>query len=119
MLSRQGSTQRSILIFVLALLSVLLAAVTAHAGILDASWTAPTTNIDGSPLTDLAFYRIYYGTDSAPCPGSSFVQVASSTPSPLSNEPVTFRLTGLSTGNLYYGSITAVDTSGNESACST
>jgi hypothetical protein len=26
------------------------------------SWTPPTTNIDGSALTDLAGYRIYYGT---------------------------------------------------------
>jgi hypothetical protein len=25
------------------------------------SWTAPTQNIDGSPLTDLAAYKIYYG----------------------------------------------------------
>lgn len=25
------------------------------------SWTAPTTNIDGSALTDLAGFRIYYG----------------------------------------------------------
>jgi len=98
---------------------VLLVASPGGAGILDASWIAPIANTDGSPLTDLAFYRIYYGTDSAPCPGSSFVQVASSTPSPPSNEPVTFTLTGLSTGTLYYGSITAVDTSGNESACST
>ena len=27
------------------------------------SWEAPTTNTDGKPLTDLAGYRIYYGTD--------------------------------------------------------
>jgi len=27
------------------------------------AWTAPTENTDGSPLTDLAGYRIYYGTD--------------------------------------------------------
>jgi hypothetical protein len=26
------------------------------------SWSAPLTNSDGSPLTDLAGYRIYYGT---------------------------------------------------------
>lgn len=29
------------------------------------SWTAPTTNTDGSPLTDLAGFRIYYGNDPA------------------------------------------------------
>lgn len=27
------------------------------------SWEAPTTNTDGAPLTNLAGYRIYYGTD--------------------------------------------------------
>ena len=43
------------------------------AGILDATWTAPTTNTDGSPLTDLASYLVYYGTPTSPCPGSSSV----------------------------------------------
>jgi len=86
---------------------------------LDAFWTAPTTNVDGSPLTDLASYRVYYGTSSVPCPGSSFFQVASLTPSPPPNQTVTFRLMGLSTGTLYNVSVTAADMSGNESACST
>src|SRR5256886_4904101 len=95
---------------------VLLTATPAGAGILDASWTAPTTNTDGSSLTDLASYRVYYGT-SASCPGVSFVQVTSSTPSPPPDQTVTFRLTGLSTGTLYNVSVTALDTSGNESAC--
>src|SRR5438067_11803108 len=96
---------------------VLLATSSGTAGILDAFWTAPTTNADGSPLTDLASYRVYYGTSSAPCPGSSFFQVASTTPSPPAGLAVTFRLTGLSAGALYYVSVTAVDTSNNESAC--
>lgn len=29
------------------------------------AWTAPTTNTDGSPLTDLAGFRIFYGTSAA------------------------------------------------------
>jgi len=98
---------------------VFLGAGPSGAGILDAFWTAPTTNADGSPLTDLASYRVYYGTSSAPCPGSSFFQVASTTPSPPAGLAVTFRLTGLSAGALYYVSVTAVDTSNNESACPT
>ena len=28
------------------------------------AWDAPTTNVDGSPLTDLAGYKVYYGTNS-------------------------------------------------------
>src|SRR5437867_852017 len=103
---------------------VLLRAAPGGAGILDVSWIAPTTNSDGSPMTDLASYRVYYGASNPgasnpPCPGPSFFQVASSTPSPPSNQVVTFRLTGLSSGTLYYVSVTAVDTSGNESACAT
>lgn len=31
------------------------------AGTATLSWTAPTTNSDGTPLTDLAGFRIYYG----------------------------------------------------------
>src|SRR5713101_4896805 len=102
----------------LALGGILLATNPASAGILDATWTAPTTNTDGSPLTDLASYRVYYGTGSAPCPGPSFYPVASSTSSPPPNQTVSFRLTGLSTGTTYFVAITAVDTGGMESACS-
>ena len=34
------------------------------AGTLQVSWDAPSENTDGSPLDDLAGYRIYYGTAS-------------------------------------------------------
>src|SRR5206468_6826624 len=89
-----------------------------RSGILDASWIAPTTNTDESPLTDLESYRVYYGASDPPCPGSSSLVVASPTPSPPPNQTVTFRLTGLSAGALYFVSITAVDIFGNESDCS-
>src|SRR2546427_469300 len=107
-----------------ALGGVLRRAAPGGAGILDVSWIAPTTNSDGSPMTDLASYRVYYGASNPgasnpPCPGPAFFQVASATPSPPSNQAVTFRLTGLSSGTVYYVSVTAVDTSGNESACAT
>src|SRR5712691_7633807 len=102
-----------------ALGGVLLVAAPTGAGVLDVSWIAPTTNSDGSPMTDLASYRVYYGASNPPCPGASFFQVPSTTPSPPSNQAVTFRLAGLSSGTLYYVSVTAVDASGNESACAT
>jgi hypothetical protein len=88
------------------------------AGILDASWVAPTTNTDGSPLTDLASYRLYYGAASTPCPESAFFQVVSPTRRPQINETVTYRLTGLLAGVRYFAAVTAVDSSGIESACS-
>jgi hypothetical protein len=88
------------------------------AGILDATWTAPTTNTDGSSLTDLASYVLYYGPSTSPCPGSSSVRVASTTSSPGPNQTASFRLAGLTTGALYNVAVTAVDSLGNQSACS-
>jgi hypothetical protein len=69
-------------------------------------------------LTDLGFYRVYYGSATAPCPGPAFFQVASPTMSPAPNTTVSLRLTGLTTGTLYHVSVTAVDMIGNESTCS-
>ena len=97
---------------------VLLVTTPGTAGILDATWTAPTTNTDGSPLTDLASYRLYYATASSPCPGSSSVQVASPTPSPGPNTTMSFRLTGLTSGALYNVAVSAVDAAGSQSSCS-
>jgi hypothetical protein len=37
------------------------------------SWTAPTQNDDGSTLTDLAGYRIYWGTTSGSYPNSATI----------------------------------------------
>src|SRR3989441_1140071 len=97
---------------------VLLSATSGRAAILDASWTAPTMNTDGSPLTELSFYWIYYGTSDLPCPGLPLFLLPSSTASPPSNERVNLRLTGLLSETLYYVSVTAVDANVNESACS-
>src|SRR5215510_9878192 len=96
----------------------LIGATESLAGILDATWTAPRTNADGSALTDLASYRVYYGTQSAPCPGTTRAQVASPTSSPSANQTVTSRLTGLTAGTRYSVAVTAVDVAGNESVCS-
>ncbi len=97
---------------------VLLVTTPGTAGILDATWTAPTTNTDGSLLTDLASYRLYYATGSSPCPGSSSVQVASPTSSPGANTTMSFRLTGLTSGTLYNVAVSAVDAAGSQSSCS-
>src|SRR2546428_7906082 len=51
-------------------------------GDLDASWTAPTTNADGSPLTDLMSYRVYYSTTNPPFPRRPFFSVAPPTRHP-------------------------------------
>jgi len=90
----------------------------AESGVLDASWIAPTTNTDGTPLTDLAAYRVYFGTSATPCPNGTFVQTASPSPSPAPNSTVAVRLTSLTTGTRYNIAVAAVDSTGNQSACS-
>ena len=70
------------------------------------SWLAPTSNTDGTPLTDLAGYRVFYGTASGqysqnlsvPSPGVTSVTIE-----------------GLSTGNTWYFATKSVTSSGVES----
>ena len=77
----------------LTLTGILLVAASGYAGVLGASWTAPTTKSDGSLLTNLALYRVYYGTSASPCPGSTFFRVATSTSIPPLNQTVGILLT--------------------------
>jgi Divergent InlB B-repeat domain len=102
----------------LALAGIVVATSPAFAGVLDASWAAPTTNTDGSPLTDLSFYRVYFGTSATPCPGGTFVTVPSPSATPPPGQSVSTRLTGLTNNTVYNVSVAAVDTSGLASACS-
>ena len=80
------------------------------------TWTAPTTNTDGSPLTDLASYRVYYGR-SATCLYTPFRTVKPLTNSPPPNQTLVFRLKGLTVDELYYVAVTAVNSRGDESEC--
>jgi fibronectin type 3 domain-containing protein len=68
------------------------------------SWDAPTTNADGTPLTDLAGYIIYYGQSSG--------QYGASIDAGLSTAVA---VSGLEVGQTYYFAATAYDTSSNES----
>ena len=112
--------RRWLLALGLALAGILFATTPAPAGVLDASWTAPTTNSDGSPLTDLASYRVYFaaGASSTPCPSGTFVSVPSPSSQPPAGQTVSTRLTGLTNNTIYNVSVVAVDTGGNPSACS-
>ena len=67
------------------------------------SWTAPTTNEDGSPLDDLAGYKLHFGTQ--PGQYTQVVTVGSYT---------TAEIDDLGPGT-YYLSVTAYDIYGNES----
>jgi len=70
------------------------------------SWAAPTQNTDGSSLTDLAGYRVYYGTSA-----DALTQVID-----VSNV-TTYVVNGLSSGT-YYFAVAAYSTAGTESALS-
>jgi hypothetical protein len=70
------------------------------------SWHAPTANADGTPLTDLAGYRIYYGTSSGAY--SAIIDAGNRT---------TYVINNLASGT-YYFAVTAYNASGKESSYS-
>jgi len=90
----------------------------AHAAAINVSWTAPTTNSNGTKLTDLAGYRIYLGTSTPSCPGGGYHAVSSPTTTPSAGQTMSSRIASLTASTTYYARITAIDTSGTESGCS-
>lgn len=75
------------------------------------AWDAPTTNTDGSLITDLAGYNIHFGT--APGQYAQYVNVGNTNSYPIS------ALSALvSSHGTYYISVSAYDSSGNESGYS-
>jgi hypothetical protein len=72
------------------------------------NWTPPTSNTDGSTLTSLSGYRIYYGTA-----GNSLTQSVQ-----VANVGLTsYTLTNLTGGAWYFG-VSAYTSGGQESALS-
>ncbi len=71
------------------------------------SWVAPTQNSDGSPLTNLAGYNIYYGTDASAM--TQTIQVANAA-------ALKYVVSGLATSTTWYFAVTSYTTSGQESA---
>ncbi|RJQ14299.1 MAG: hypothetical protein C4560_12655, partial [Nitrospiraceae bacterium] len=69
------------------------------------AWDPPTTNSDGSPLTDLAGYKVYIGAG----PGEYFQDIDV-------GDITSYTVSGLAVP--YYFAVTAYDTSGNESGYS-
>lgn len=68
------------------------------------TWDPPTTNTDGTPLTDLAGYKIYYGLSSGNYTDSIDVE-----------NNIVYGIYDLVVGLTYYFAVTAYDTSSNES----
>ena len=76
------------------------------AGSANVTWTAPTTNMDGSPLTNLARFKVVYGTSSTSLTNSSIV------------DDITRRSTTISplTAGTWYFAVRAINTANAESA---
>ena len=72
------------------------------------TWTAPTTNTDGSALTDLAGYHIYYG--SSPSALSTVVNIANA-------GATSYTVSGLTSGTWYFA-VNAYTTSSQDSSLS-
>ena len=69
------------------------------------SWTPPLTNVDGSPLNDLAGYRIYHGSSAT----------ALNTMIPVTNPGTTsYLVDGLPSGMRFFA-VRAIDSANNES----
>ncbi len=74
------------------------------------AWDAPTTNADGTPLSDLAGYRIHFGEVSPlTLDNSTAVDVG---------DAATYTVTGLEAGTFYFA-VRAIDRRGNASDFST
>jgi hypothetical protein len=101
------------------LVSIVAGALNVEAASVNLGWTGPTTNADGTPLTDLAGYRVYLGTAVPPlCPDTSFGAVPASSAAPTTGETVAYQVPGLTASVMYVALISAVDGAGNESGCS-
>jgi hypothetical protein len=72
------------------------------------SWTAPTTDTNGSPVTTLTGYTIFYGTSESALTHSVSVSGASTT---------TYTITGLVSGTWYFA-VAADASDGTQSAMS-
>jgi hypothetical protein len=81
---------------------------TSTTGSVTIDWVAPTKNTNGSALTDLAGFRIYYGT--SPSSLTQLVQVSSST-------QTTTTIGNLAAGTWYFGGV-AYTTTGAQSTMS-
>ena len=70
------------------------------------AWDPPTTNADGTPLTDLAGYKVYYGTQSHAYDYKMKI---------VGRDVTTCTINGLSPNTTYYFAVKAFDKPGNYS----
>ncbi len=78
------------------------------------AWEPPTTRVDGSPITNLAGYRLYWGTSSRNYTNSIVVYFCRACPQP-SPDITENECLPLQPNTTYYFAVTAFDSDGNES----
>lgn len=96
------------LILVLICCSLFASNLPVSAGQVVLTWDPTTTNTDGTPLTDLAGFKIYYGTSSGAYGASQDVGTI----------PTSYTVANLPENVMYYFAVTAYNATGNESAFS-
>jgi hypothetical protein len=72
------------------------------------TWTAPTTNTNGTPVTPISGYTIYYGTSASSLTQTVVVSDSTTT---------SYAITGLASGTWYFA-VAADATDGTQSAMS-
>jgi hypothetical protein len=82
---------------------------TSKTGSAKVTWVAPTENSNGTALTDLAGYYVYYGTDSSEL--SQSIKVASP-------QALSYTITGLADGNTWYFAVASYTSAGQQSSLS-
>ena len=90
----------------LAAFSITVTATPVTPGTATVSWVAPTENVNGTALTDLAGYNVYYGTNSASLNQKAAVSNAGATG---------YTVNGLASGTWYFA-VTSYTSNGVESA---
>ncbi len=86
-------------------IALIAGALPGHGGEIVLTWSAPTHNVDGTALTDLAGVKLYYGTSSSNYPAVIDVGYTNA-----------YTITGLVAGSTYYLNGTAYNVEGRESA---
>jgi len=106
-MKRQNLLSLHILLTIALTIAFFLNTSAAFSGVATLSWNPPTTSADGTPLTDLSGYKVYYGNSSGNY--SQNINVGNVT---------TYIINNLTEGLTYYFTVTAYDISGNESGYS-
>ena len=103
-------------IILLAVLALMLASAPSRAASVNLGWDAVTTNADGTPITDLAGYRLFRsGSSMLSMTAAQAMTNAAIVKTDLPGAGLTTTVANLTAGTQYFFRLTAYDTAGNQS----